>query len=349
MFCCNCFTGSIGPPETCHPPIRMSVLVSAAPLYLSIGTGLFSLYSISTFCSLGSRRLTSLCFLVPFLLVVDSIVALVVLGNTSASLGLAHAEFVLQVVVRLSRQFRINLAICEGELTCSLVNLLNALILHPSTLPLFLARPAFGYKFQTVAVATLAIVATCCNLSGRYYPICPLIQLLASIFEAITSVSTVIPSMVSFVGLIVPPLIFALLLRVAVVSRKWNSSPSNSGWDLLAAQQLPALAMSIARAWPTDTVASTVGHFCLFFWTTGTLLSILREFMCLDSSWKEFSPSHLLKISPPPVEQSHRNSIMLPHDVSNIPPCRKTFSQIMTRLRGRSVTNTVIIFQCCLM
>jgi hypothetical protein len=327
----------------------MSVLVSAAPLYLSIGTGLFSLYSIPTFCSLGSRPLTSLCFLVPFLLVIDSIVALVMLGNTSASLELVHAEFVLQVVVRLSRQFLYQSCDMRRGLTRSLVNLLNALILHPSIIALFLARPAFGYKFQIWAVATLVTVAICCNLSGHYHAICPLIRFLASIFDAVTSVSTVIPSVVSFVGIIVPPLIFVLLLRVAVVSRKWNSSPSNSSWDLLAALQLPALAISIAWAWPTDTVASTVGHFCLFFWTTGTLLSILREFMHLNSSWKEFSPSHLLKISPPPVEQSHRNSIMSSHDVSNIPPCRKTFSQIMTHLLGRSVTNTVIIFQCCLM
>jgi hypothetical protein len=148
-------------PRTC--PLNMSVLVSAAPLYLSIGTGLFSLYSIPAFCSLGSRRLTSLCFLVPFLLVIDSIIALIVLDNTSASFGLVHAEFVLQVVVRLSRQFHINPRMCEGGLTSSLVNLLNALILHPSTLPLFLARPAFGYKFQIWAVATVATVAVCCN------------------------------------------------------------------------------------------------------------------------------------------------------------------------------------------
>jgi hypothetical protein len=328
----------------------MSVLVSAAPLYLSIGTGLFSLYSIPTFCSLGSRPLTSLCFLVPFLLVIDSIVALVVLGNTSASLELVHAEFVLQVVVRLSRQFRINLAInVRRGLTRSLVNLLNALILHPSTIAIFLARPAFGYKFQIWAVATLVTVAICCNLSGHYHAICPLIRFLASIFDAVTSVSTLIPSMVSFVGVVVPPLIFALLLRVAVVSRKWNSSSSNSSWDLLAALQLPALAISIAWAWPTDTVASTVGHFCLFFWTTGTLLSILSEFMSLNFPWKEFSSSHLRKISPPPVEQSHRNSIMLSHDVSSILPCQKTFSQIMTHLLGRLVTNTDIIFQCYLM
>jgi hypothetical protein len=83
----------------------MSVLVSAAPLHLSIGTGLFTFYLFLTpaFRSLGSRCLTLFCILVSFLLVVDSIFALVVLGGEGASFGLVHTEFVLQVGVRLGR------------------------------------------------------------------------------------------------------------------------------------------------------------------------------------------------------------------------------------------------------
>ena len=44
------------------------------------------------------------CTIVPLLLVLDSVVALVILGNDDPSFELVHTENVLQVVVRLSRQ-----------------------------------------------------------------------------------------------------------------------------------------------------------------------------------------------------------------------------------------------------
>ena len=84
-----------------------AVLVNTAPLYLSIGTGLFSLYlySTSSYQSLRSCRMPFLgCTIVPLLLVLDSVVALVILGNDDPSFELVHTENVLQVVVRLSRQ-----------------------------------------------------------------------------------------------------------------------------------------------------------------------------------------------------------------------------------------------------
>jgi len=141
----------------------MSVLVSAAPLYLSIGTGLFSLYLYSTrsLRSLGSYLLTSLCLLVPFLLVFDSITALVILGVESPSPGLVHAEYLLQVAVRLSRQCRCPL-LCAHRADSHLVNLLGVLTLHPNTLSLLLVRPAFEYKVQIWAVTFLATIAICC-------------------------------------------------------------------------------------------------------------------------------------------------------------------------------------------
>lgn len=215
-----------------------AVLIAAAPLYLSIGTGCFSLYLYFTSAyRLLSSRLIFMCFLVPFFLVIDSIVALIVLETPSFEL--VHTEYALQAVVRLS------------------LNLLTAQILHPNTLSLFLARPAFDYQLQATFVWTLMLAATC-----------------TCILDITTSFVVIIPPVVSLITTILVLFTLALLFRVAVVSRKWHLTTSKSSWDLLVILQLASLAVSILRSWPSTVALNAASHFALFVWTTGSLLAI---------------------------------------------------------------------------
>ena len=143
------------------------------------------------------------------------------------------------------------------NLNISLVNLLTAIMLHPSTLSVFLARPAFDYRLQTILVWAI-VAATICT----------------SIIDVIASFASVIPPTVSLTSVLASLLNFMLLLRVAAVSRKWNLSNSKGTWVALAMLQLPALAIAIMRAWSPSTPLNIAIRFSLLIWTTGTLVAL---------------------------------------------------------------------------
>lgn len=142
-----------------------------------------------------------------------------------------------------------------------------ASILHPNTLSVFLARPAFDYRLQAVLVWVVASIATC-----------------TSILDIIASFISTIPPIVSLLTITVSFLTLVLLLRVAIVSSKWNLSTSVSTWYLFAVLQLSAVAVAVIRAWSPTTILNVASHFTLLVWTVGTLLAVSSEFMHTSSS-----------------------------------------------------------------